>query len=442
MRNLSFTIIGIWAVAGCCQAAEVLTLEQAVAAAIENNRGLRSSALEARKAQDKLNANRTRQLPGINFYALGAQQLQSFDFTLQKGVLGTYASTGPLPNNDVHLETPMAPTGMFVGRVVQPLSSLIRIRRNLDTLKTGVELAHEQTRADRQKVAREVKRVYYALQQVDSSLRTVHQTVALYQELARLTENYVAGQVVLKADLLEVQTRLAKAEQSEAVLRDQEASGKEQLNQLLGRDILTEFAVQPVLEAAGDSIDLDAARQRALHNRPEIRQAQLRQRQAEQDLRAKKAEYIPDIAAEFNTLSFMNYGSFIPSRTNSVGLSLTWEPFDWGRKKHEAAEKQHTIEQARNSRQDAVNTVLLDVNDKYRQLRQSRTQLHVARLAQETAVESLRVSKNRYAVQHVLFKDVLQGQVSLEQSNSDYQQALLSYWNSRADFERAIGEDQ
>jgi hypothetical protein len=42
----------------------------------------------------------------------------------------------------------------------------------------------------------------------------------------------------------------------------------------------------------------------------------------------------------------------------------------------------------------------------------------------------------------VLLKDVLQGQVSLEQSNSDYQQALLSVWNSRADFERALGEDQ
>jgi outer membrane protein TolC len=442
MKNLSFTIVAIWVAAGCCHAAEVLTLDQAVAAAIENNRGLRSSALDVQKAQAKLNANRTRQLPNINLYALGAQQLQSFDFTLQKGVLGTYSGTGPLPNNDVHLETPMAPTGMFVGRVVQPLSSLIRIRRNLETLKTGVELAREQTRADRQKIAREVKRVYYSLQQVDSSVRTVHQTVALYQELARLTENYVAGQVVLKADLLDVQTRLAKAEQSESVLRDQEASGKEQLNQLMGRDILAEFQVQPVLEVSGDSIDLTAARERALQNRPEIRQAQLRQTQARQDLRAKKAEYIPDVSAEFNTLSFMNYGSFIPTRTNSVGLSLTWEPFDWGRKKHEAAEKQHIVDQARYSRQDAVNTVLLDVNDKYRQLRQSRTQLHVARLAQETAIESLRVAKNKYAVQNVLFKDVLQGQVSLEQSNSDYQQALLSFWNSRADFERAIGEDQ
>jgi outer membrane protein len=442
MRNLSFTLAALYIAAACCQAQETLTLDQAVAMALENNRGLHSSGLEAQKAREKLNANRTRQFPSINFYLLGAQQLQSFDFTLQKGVLGTYSGTGPLPANDVHLKTPLAPTGMFVGRIQQPLSSLIRIRRNLETLKTGVELAREQTRADKQKVVREVKRVYYVLQQVDSGLRSVRQTVNLYKELARLTENYVAGEVVLKAELLEVQTRLAKAEQSESVLVDQQASAKEQLNQLLARDVLTDFQVQSVLEIADDSLDVEAARRKALQQRPEIRQAKLRQIQAEQDLRAKKAEYIPDLAAEFNSLAFMNYGPFLPTRSNSVGLSVSWEVFDWGRKKYEAAEKRHTLEQAGNSQRDAVNSVLIDVNDKYRGLRQSRTQLRVARLAQETAIESLRVTKNKYAVQNVLLKDVLQGQVSLEQSNSDYQQALLSFWNSRADFERALGEDQ
>ena len=71
-----------------------------------------------------------------------------------------------------------------------------------------------------------------------------------------------------------------------------------------------------------------------------------------------------------------------------------------------------------------------------------RTQLRVASLSQETAMESLRVTRNKFAVENVLLKDVLQGQVSLEQSNSDYQQALLSFWNARADFERALGEDQ
>jgi outer membrane protein TolC len=74
-------------------------------------------------------------------------------------------------------------------------------------------------------------------------------------------------------------------------------------------------------------------------------------------------------------------------------------------------------------------------------VRQARSQLRVSRLAQETAVESLRVTKNKFAVQNVLLKDVLQGQVNLEQANSDYQQALLNFWNARADFERAMGED-
>jgi outer membrane protein TolC len=84
---------------------------------------------------------------------------------------------------------------------------------------------------------------------------------------------------------------------------------------------------------------------------------------------------------------------------------------------------------------------MLDVNSRERALRQSRMQLRVTRLAQEAAIESARVVKNRYSVEAVLLKDVLQAQVSLEQTYSDYQQALVSFWNARAEFERALGED-
>jgi outer membrane protein len=86
--------------------------------------------------------------------------------------------------------------------------------------------------------------------------------------------------------------------------------------------------------------------------------------------------------------------------------------------------------------------VLVDINDKHRQLRYRRAELRVARLAQETALENLRVVKNKYVVRAALVKDVLQAQVNLEQSNAEYQQALTSFWNARADFERAVGEDR
>jgi outer membrane protein TolC len=410
--------------------------------ALEQNRDLRSSSLEIAKAKEKLLAGRTRLFPSFSVYALGAQQLRSFQLTIEKGVLGDYPGVGPLPSEDVFLKSPLAPTGTLVMKASQPLLSLVRIRRSLEAQKTGVEIAAEQTRADRQKVVREVKQLYYSLQQVESGLRSVQQTLALYKELERLTENYVAGEVVLKSDLLDVQTRRARTEQSRLQLNDQRELAKEQLNRLLGRDVLTEFQVQPILEAGAELEDLDAARKSALDQRPEIREAMLRDKQAHQDLRAKKAEYLPDMAAEVNNLSFLNYGRYFPSQSTSVGVSVSWEPFDWGRKKHEVAEKRNIIDQARYALQDARAAVLIDVNDKFRQLRLSGSQLHVARLAQEAAIEGLRVAKNKYAVQAVLLKDVLQGQVSLEQSNTDYQQALLSYWNARADFERAKGEDQ
>jgi outer membrane protein len=252
----------------------------------------------------------------------------------------------------------------------------------------------------------------------------------------------VAGAVVLKSELLDVRARAAKTAQSELVLRDQLASGKEQLNQLMGREVSLDFEVPAVLESTEQQTGLPAARELALRQRPEIRQAQLRKKQAGQDLRAKRAEYIPDISAEFNNVTLMNYGRFLPVQNSSIGLSLSWEPFDWGRKKSEIEEKRRTVDQADNSEKDAINAVLVDVSAKYRQLRQSRSQLQVARLVQESSLESLRVVKNKYAVQTVLLKDVLQGQVNLEQSNSDYQQALLSFWNARADFERALGEEQ
>jgi outer membrane protein TolC len=434
--------LAILSATATASAADTLTLDQAISLALNNNGTVQSSALDVLKAQDKLAANRTRLFPNVSLYMLAAQQLRSFDFTLEKGVLGDYATTGPLPSQDVHLKTPLEPTGLVMGRVTQPLTSLIRIRRNLDTLRTGVKLAAEQTRVDRQKTIRDVKRLYYTLQQFDSSLRSVRETAALYAEVEKLTSRYVLQQVALKGDLFDAQMRVAKTQQTEMYLQNQQAAAKEQLNQLMGRDVSTDFEVQPVLESSMEEISLEEARTRAVESRPEIRQALLQNQQAQQDLRAKKAEYIPDVAAEFNNLSFLNWGRFMPTQTMSVGVSLTWEPFDWGRKKHEAVEKRRTLDQAQIAKRDARNAVLADVNDKYRQLRYYRGELRVARLAHQTAVENLRVANNKYRLQSVLLKDVLQAQVSLEQSNSDAQQALTSYWNARADFERAIGEER
>src|SRR5262249_4210753 len=69
----SLVIAAMLMTAGACSAQEVLTLDQAVSMALENNRGLRNSDLDREKALDKLRANRAYQFPSIKLYALGAQ---------------------------------------------------------------------------------------------------------------------------------------------------------------------------------------------------------------------------------------------------------------------------------------------------------------------------------------------------------------------------------
>ena len=423
--------------------AQELPLDQAVQLALKHNVDVANSALDVSKALDRSRAFHTQLFPKLSFYALGSEQLTPVSFTVGAGTLEQSSPIGPIPSHDVQYTTPVQPTGYLFGRIVQPISPIYRIRLNLKALDYSTQLAQQKERSKRQDVVRNVKQLYYNIEQVQSSLAATQETVRLYKEVERITRDYVLQQTALNSELLQAQATLADAEQSELTLSNQEAKQKEQLNDLLGRDVLTDFSVTPIGEEVSDpEIDLVAARKKALAQRPEIQEARLKTQQSEQELRAKKAEYIPDISAEFNSISLLNFSSYLPGGTYSVGVSLSWEPFDWGRKKNEIAEKRDTVTQDKNTESSAERKVIMDVDDKYRQLQQSWSKLRAAKLSQKYALENLRVNKDQYEVQATLLKVVFQAETTLAQANSDYQHGLADYWSAKADFEHALGEDQ
>lgn len=420
---------------------EVLTLEQAIELALRDNRQVKIAALEVNKSEDRLAAARTHRLPEFKFNALGSQLLSSIDFKFDQGVFGNYPGIGPIPSTDTVISTARRPTFVMVGQINQPISQLYRIGLNLKQLDAGRELAQQEVRAQQQTVINDVKQAYYAILQTQSALRTTTETIKLYRELDRVTGDYIVQQVALKSEGLEVKTRLAKSEYDAQELNDQLASQKEKLNQLMGRDIHTEFSVNPAPAFSRYEVDLVAARAKAIENRPEIQEARLKIKQAQYDKKIKKSEYIPDVSFSFTYASPQNI-NFAPRQISTIGISLSWEPFDWGRKKRELAEKVHIIEQAEQSARETESAVLMEVNAKFRKLQQTHQLLAIGRLSEETALEQVRVASNRYTMQAALLKDVLNAQNSLAEAKHQYQQALLSFWAARADFEKAIGGEQ
>ena len=141
-------------------------------------------------------------------------------------------------------------------------------------------------------------------------------------------------------------------------------------------------------------------------------------------------------------MTFRNFDDFIPKNLASASIGISWEVFDWGRKRDQLAEKDKAIEQARERLHQAEDRVLIDVSEKFRKLQQTRQTFVVAGLAKETARENLRVNTNKYQLTAAYLSDVLQSQSSLADANHQYQEALLGYWTAQAEFEKALGEDK
>src|SRR6266496_3378894 len=397
---------------------ESLTLAQAVALALRDNHAMKIAKLDVERADEDISAAKTYRLPLLHAYTSVSGNLANNELKVPNPANNLFPGLGPF----FTLNDRRKPTAIFAASVIEPLTQQYRIGLNIKSQRVSREIAQAKLRQQQNETIDQVKKSYH--------------------ELDKVTSDNVLQQVSLKADLLVVQTRLAKVEYEQLELTNQLATQKEQLNTLLGRSVDTSFEVAGVPEFTSFETDLAAARKVALDRRPELEQARLVIEQATLDRRIKKSEYIPDVSAGFVYLTPRNYAPVIPKNFANVGVVVSWEFFDWGRKKHQLSEKDKAVEQAKNGLKEKEDQVLIDVGDKLRKLQQSAQGLRVARLEESSARENLRVSTGRYKFQAVLLSDVLQSQALLAEATHEYQRALLAFWTAKAEFEKALGEDK
>ena len=417
---------------------ESVTLDQAINLALRNNHAIKISKFEVAKAEEEISVARTSRLPSLHFHTLFSENLVENDIKIPNPAANQFPGLGPF----FLLTDERKPSAVFAATAVEPLSQQYRIGLNIKFERLSREMAQAKLRQQQNETIAQVKKTYYSILQTKSALSSVEQAVRSYQELDKVTGDYVVQQVALKADRLVVQTKLARAQYDQLDLSSRLATEKEQLNSLIGREVDREFEVTDAPAFISIETNLAAARKTALEQRPEINQARLSVEQAQLARRIKKSEYIPDVSAGFAYATPRNFPSAIPREFVNVGVVITWEFFDWGRKKHQLAEIDNTIAQAKNGLKETEDQVLVDVGDKLRKLQLTGQALRVAKLAEDSAKENLRVSTGQYKYQAVLLSDVLKSQASLAEATSEYQRALSMFWTAKAEFEKALGEDK
>ncbi len=422
------------------QDAPLLTLDDAVSIALSNNQLVKNSVLEAQKFDFQVSTARSRRLPHFQFAALGGELLQPFDFTFSKGAFGTYPGIGPIPSTNAKVHTPAQLTAYLTGGMDVPLSQQYKIGLGIRATELGRDIAKEDVRDERQKIAAEVRNAYFELVATQAAVDAAREGVRTLEETQRVTQRYIAEKAVLKGDALEVDARLTKAQYELSVAENGIATQHEHLNQLLARDLATPFRVDSIPEEDTTALSLEEARRQASENRPEIRQAHLKEKQADYDRRIAKSDYIPDFGIAVSYMGIQNV-QVLPTNVGVAGFALTWEPFDWGRRHNRVREKSNTLAQAHNGAQEAESQIGVEVSSKYRKWKEAALLLKATRTGHEAAAEEFRVTGNKYKEQAALIRELLQAQARSSETSFQYQQALSSYWSSLADLRRAMGEE-
>lgn len=418
----------------------LLTIERALELAGANNLTMENSRLEVEKAGDDLAAAKTRRLPRLEVRASGKHNLVRQRYNFEQGVFGDFDATGPIPSNETAITSQTGVTGNVSASVSMPLLQQWRIAVDIDQVEVAEQMSRQRLRGDSHEIGKLVKQEYYAILGTQSGLIAVEESIVYYRSLFRLVSRYVAEQIALEYEKMEVGAKLAASEHMAMSLRNDLKTRKERMNQLLDRPVDTRFDVSPMPGPLPVTLDPDRAVSEAVRQRPDVSEARLRLEHEKLGKELKELEYLPEIDLKLRYSRLYNV-DLVPDEDATVGLHARWEFYNWGRRQDEIGKKTKAVTQAQNRLQETESRVEIEVRNNIRKVNEAGDQIRVTRIAQQAAREKLRVITNRYREQSALLQDALRAESELSDANDKYIQAVLSLWNARAELEKSLGSD-
>ncbi len=409
-----------------------LTIEQAVETALKKNRLVEIADRQVQVAQQELTAERTRRLPTLGVGLTGQARL--VPSTLAPG-LDTPPSPGDVP---IILDQARI-TAVYGAAIGQPITGLRRIGLEIRLREVALETAREALRLEEQKVTASVRKTYFGLLSTQAARDAIEESLTFNRELERVVAARVAQGQSLEVDLLEVRSQGTIFGHQALTHRQDFAAGKEQLNLFLGRDVRTDFRVEAVPDVAPTERDLAVLQEAALRQRPEVARASLGVDSSRLDRQLASAEFIPELIAGLIYLRPHNLPSVAPDNV-VFGVQLTWEVWDWGRRRATVRARQLEVAQSRTQLDQVEAEVLIDVNTQFRALQTAGDSVRVARARQGLERERVRVLQARYEAQLEVLSEVLHAQAALADASSRYIKALNELQTAAAELSRAIGE--
>jgi outer membrane protein len=315
-----------------------------------------------------------------------------------------------------------------------------RTKQQTQLAESGEQISEEQKRQTEMDVLQSVLESYFQAVLAAEQQSLAEQMLATTEaELQRAEAVRDAG-MSTDADVMALRTERAAMEDRVLVARNSAQLAQVGLNNAMGVPLDSAYRLTSPLNPAPPAADsLEALEDAALRARPELRQAELAQKSAEQQLALARSAFQPQVSV-FGTFEANRKAFFSGGGTNWItGAMLNWNLF---RGMADRAGEEEAIQlrsQREHEAKAATSGVRLQVRQAYFNLQSATSRIKVADAAIAAAEEAHRITSERYAAGMATVTDLLRSQTALHEARTRRLGAIYEQRAAVIRLERAVG---
>ena len=415
-----------------------LSLKEAVELAISQNHSLRIARLKIVENEQKKAGEHASYFPSIKDAANAGDSTGVDHLVIPAGTFGRVQGQ-LVPGNAVNIPQGLHHLLLNEASIDQPLTQLIRIHEANRIAAAQVAISRADLKKAENQVAVDVHRLYFAVLTAQLQKRAAEEQIAYAkQELKENTEGVHDGSL-LRVSQIQGDVDVLQGQQAILMADLQVSDLNTDLNDLLGLPLDTKLDLQPIEAVGPDRRPLEEYVQAAWANNPEIASAQESIKQAKAAVASAKSAFIPDVTA-YASDTWQNGVAFLVPNFGSVGVRLSYDVFDFGKRRAAVREHEAQLAEAEENLARLKDSISAVVERNYNALERTRNLVAVADQVVALRRENERLSHNQVTEGVVTVVNTLQATSATYKSQVDLLQANLNYMLAWAELKQTIGQ--
>jgi len=393
--------------------AQRITVQEAAAMAIKNNKDIKIGMIEVEKSKLDVNKAWKNAYFKINYNATANKYFKE----IKSPFTGNYDQSY---GHNVTLTQPIYTGGAIKSGIEIGKSYLSLMELSLDKIRKDIMLSTIQAYID----------VYEAENTLDVLKKSKEALARNYEEQK---EKYKL-RLVTKPEFTEAERSL-KAIEAEVIQQTSNIEiAKEALGNIIGVKDSSSIEIVPftVEEKFTKSInlknDLDSLTTRNTEYQMALKQKEISRKNIDlekADTRPKVSGVITYGTSDNKKMSEMSKGK---NYNGTIGLNLSWQLFDWGENKLDVEKAKRNYEIKEIEAEKSLDDLKVGMKKVYYQLQALEKSLEAQKIAVEKAEEVYELEQERYSYRLITMRDLLDAETNLRQSRTNYISSKLRYF--------------